>query len=99
MDTVGKTVLDWGISSGGSVLFAQRLLLALDVPVPSAAEVVEELLDAGERLGVGEMLSLKLVVLVNVLFMRNGKVGPVREELGGGRSGTALKLGLDAPWQ
>ncbi|KAI9163823.1 Tetratricopeptide repeat protein 1 [Paramyrothecium foliicola] len=57
----------------------------------------QELGDAGQRLGRGEVLVLQGGKLADVVLVGNGQLGPVIEELVGGRAGSALELGLDGP--
>ena len=61
------------------------------------AEAGEEVCDAREGLGGGEVLSLQGGVFCLIFFGRAGELGPFVEDSGGGGAGAALQLGFDGP--
>jgi len=82
---------------GGVAVGVLGLLRLLYVPVAGTAEVTEELDNAGQRLGAGEVLTLESVELFGVFLEADGELGPVGKESVGGRTRAALELGFDGP--
>jgi hypothetical protein len=61
------------------------------------AEAGEQVCDARQGLGGGEVLALQGGVFGVVLFGGAGQLGPVVEDFGGAGTGAALQLGFDGP--